>query len=471
MKDKKIIIFVIFILIIGFIFIYISRPVHKPKPVYSGQAGPAGLTAQIEQLRGIVHGLVQSESVLKKQLDVQKQKFTDLEKSFMDATNRNEVINKELSLARVGLELAKPVKQRLSQVEDKLANFNFGAGKEKQIIKQLQDLNKSLAEVDNQIPSLVSEDKIYRVKAKEVETELFALKKDMGQERIKRENLSRDLNAMNIELKMANKARFLAGERAEGLEKEITELKNNNSYLNEEMKKSEKSLKEMARREAELIRDKEGLTKNRQRLENQVNQQYQAISPLKDKNKEMAEELNSLKQELDQLNRERQVMLKAMDEAKNATLNYQKLKQEISRLQTQLEEVNISYVSLKEDNKKNQELIKQDSLELGKRADRILVLQEKAADIENKLISLQLRYQEVEKDSASLRQDNVAIQLEREGMELELNRTKEKLGELDNKLQQISGVFGSGLKPAETVIKKVDVKLVPEVGPQEPEKK
>lgn len=471
MKDKKAVVFIIFVLITGFIFIYISWPIHKPKPVSLGQAHPAGLTAQIEQLKGIVQELVRSGSVLNKQLEEQKKKFSDMKKTFIEVVSENEVINKELSLARVGLELAKPVKQKLGQIEEKLANFNFAEGNGKQIIKQLQDLNKSLAGVDNQIPSLISEDKFYRVKAQSLESELSTLKQDLKQERIKRDALSMEFNSINMELKMANKARFTVSERAAGLEKETAEFKNNNNYLSEEIKKSEKSLKEMARREAELIQEKEALVKNRQKLENRVDQQYQAVSPLKEKNKEMAEELRSLKQEFDQLSKERLVMLKAMDEAKNAVLNYEKLKQEISRLQVQLEEVNISYVGLKEDNNKAQELIKLNSLELGRRADRILVLEEKSADIENKLISLQLKYKEVEKESASLRQDNVAIQLEREEAELELNRAKEKLSELDNKLQQISSVFGGGLKPAEAAVKKVDVLLVPEVGPQEPEKK
>ncbi len=464
MKDKKMLIFIIFVLIAGFIFIYISRPIHKPKLILPGQKMEiSGLNNQIDQLRGAVYSFIQLEAVLKKQLEEQKMKITDLEKDFLEVVSRNEVIDKELSLSRAGLDLAKPLKQRLVLIEEKLANFNFAKGQEKQIIKQLQDINKSLVSVDNQMPGFVNEDKLYRVKAQALESELAGIKQDLKQEQIKREALSREFNAINLELKIANKAKASAGERAAGLEKETAELRNKNSYLNEEIKKSDKSLKEIIRREVELIRDKEGLAKNKQKLEDEVGRQSQAIIPLKEKNKGLAEELLSLKRELDQLNRERQVMLKAMDEAKAAVLNYQKLQQEVARLQTQLEKVNINYASLKEEYNSSRESIKQDKLELGGRADRILVLQGKTADIENKLIELQLKYKEVEKESVSLREENVAIQLEKEELGLELSRTKEKLVELDSKLQQISSVFGAGQKIAESTGKKVDVKLVPEI--------
>ncbi|MBU0503809.1 MAG: hypothetical protein ABH882_01040 [Candidatus Omnitrophota bacterium] len=464
MKDKKVLIFIIFILITGFIFIYISRPIHKPKLIVSKQIeGIIGLNDQVDQLKEIVHSLVQSEGILKKQLGEQKKKFADLENGFMEAVSRNEAINKELSLSRVGLDLAKPLKQKFTLIEDKLANFNFAEGKEKQIIKQLQDINKSLDAVDNQMSGLASEDKIYRVKAQSLESELSGIKQDLKQERIKRDALAREFNSMNMELKMANKAKASAGEKAADLGNEVAGLKNNNSYLSEEIKKRDRSLKEMSRRESELIREKERLVKNKQKLEDQVGRQYQVITPLKEKNKELNEELHVLKSELDQLSRERQVMLKTMDEAKVVILNYQKLQQEVSRLQTQLEEVNINYAGIKEEYNLAQESIKQGKLELGSRADRILTLQGKTADIENKLIELQLKYKEVEKESASLRQDNVALQLEKEEVALELGRTKEKLVDLDSKLQQISSVFGSGLKSAESAVKKVDVKLVPEV--------
>ncbi|MFH1398058.1 MAG: hypothetical protein ABIH27_05880 [Candidatus Omnitrophota bacterium] len=464
MKDKKMLIFIIFVLIAGFIFIYISRPIHKPKLILPGQTkGVLGLNDQIEQLRGVVRSLIQLEGVLKQQLEEQKMKFADLEKNFMGVVFNNEALNKELSLFRAGLDFAKPLKQRLVLIEEKLANFDFAQGKEKQIIKQLQDINKSLVAVDNQMPWFVNEDKLYRVKAQALESELVGIKQDLKQEQIKREALSREFNAIDLELKMANKAKASAGERAAALEKETVELKNKNSYLNEEIKKSDQSLKEIARREAQLIRDKEGLAKNKQKLEDEVGRQSQAIIPLKEKNKELAEELLSLKRELDQLSRERQVMLKAMDEAKAAILNYQKLQQEVARLQTQLEKVNIDYAGLKEEYNSARESIKQDKLELGSRADRILVLQGKTADIDNKLIELQLKYKEAEKESVSLREENVAIQLEKEELGLELSRTKEKLVELDSKLQQIGSVFGAGQRLAEPIGKKVDVKLVPEV--------
>lgn len=156
------------------------------------------------------------------------------------------------------------------------------------------------------------------------------------------------------------------------------------------------------------------------------------------------------------------------DEIKMATQNYQKLQEELMLLQEQIEVMNKDYSNLNKEYKSAKERLSIRETELTNRGERILLFQERMVELKNKLEKVQSQCQAAEKESALLRECYVSLQLEREGLSFELNQTRLKLAELQNKLNQIGSVFippdQTGFIPmqeeTESPARKVDVELM-----------
>ena len=76
-------------------------------------------------------------------------------------------------------------------------------------------------------------------------------------------------------------------------------------------------------------------------------------------------------------------------------------------------------------------------VELNRRQEHILALQDKIQKMEEKLSLAMEQFKEMEKDSAMLRERNIALQLERESLMMDLNRTRAELGQMQDKLSEI----------------------------------
>lgn len=154
------------------------------------------------------------------------------------------------------------------------------------------------------------------------------------------------------------------------------------------------------------------------------------------------------------------------DEIRAAGLGTEKLRKEIEQLRAELELLNKANSDLQNEYIRGQEVLKENEIESGKRADRILVLQEKLAKAEVQLADTQLKYTGMEKESALGREQNVAVQLEREELKNQLEQTRLRLSELENQTMQISNILNTAKTreapaQAKEETKRVEVELVP----------
>ena len=259
---------------------------------------------------------------------------------------------------------------------------------------------------------------------KEKEGALAALKGQLNQENVNQQAASRNLNRISEELKMAKNAKSALERALSEAEKEKDEDKTTNTSLRLEINKSEK-------------------------------------------------ELTSLKNTLGQSSKEKLSLAKELEEARAASREIEKMRKETEQLRVKLELLNKAYSDLRNEYLRAQEALKENEIEAGRRADRILVLQEKLAKAEVQLADRQLKYTEMEKESALGREQNVAVQLEREELKNQLQRAKLRLNELENQSSQIlkmlrpAGDAGVALavlsvvEPPKEESARIEVELVP----------
>lgn len=415
MKDKKILILIASVVILTFIVLFALGSSVKSKARLLPQTGPqdvaiARLEAQIKQARDLIRAFVELNISLQKSLDMQRQiseqervRIFGLEQKLKETSAHNETLTNELSQAKVGLELTQPMRQRLAQIEDNLARLDIRASKVGRLKRQLQALNKTLESINHKVPSLIKE---------EVD---------------KKQSMSKELNVLSEQLKMADKARAFLEQKSLDLEKTVEGLEQANSTLNEELIKLDKALKEMQDKQAQLIHEREETIRQKDEAVAKQTQQVDSLVLLNQKNQELENKLNSLRAELEQLNKE--------------------------------------YVNLKEEHKNAQTTLAQNETELGRRANSILNFQERIAELEAKLGGIQSKSKDMEKECATLREQNVAVQLEREELKGQL---KLRLNDLENQLAQITNIIKpaastqgtSGQKQEGT--KKIEVELFPQ---------
>lgn len=259
---------------------------------------------------------------------------------------------------------------------------------------------------------------------KEKENTLADLKNLLNEEKANRQAVSRNFKSISEELRMAKNAKSALERALSETEKTKDGLKTTNISLKLEINKSEK-------------------------------------------------ELTPLKNTLGQLSKEKQALAKELDEARAASLGTEKLRKEKEQLRVKLEFLNKTYSDLQNEYLRAQEVLKQNETESGRRADRILVLEEKLTKAETQLADVQLKYKDMEKESVLGREQNVAVQLEREELKNQLQQAKSRLNELENQASQIlkllkpAGDTGvtlpvvSAVEPPKEETKRVEVELLP----------
>lgn len=455
MKGKSFLILIIFALIIGFIIFYLSEPVKKPQVSLTAavprETAVAQLEAQVQQLKDVIQAFVQMDASLQKEFGQEREKLQKLEEVFKEAISQNEILGRELTKAKAGLELTHPIRERLKEINNSLTNLGAGSLEGKELSQRLRSIAKELDAIDRSIPNLLRENKSYKAQAQSSSLLLDRKKQELA-----------SLGQMALDLKNT-----------------IDSLRRSNYSLNTELRKLESALKDAQRKETQLIQERqEALMKNQELMKQATGQKEQSLL-LSQKNLEMGKELHSLRLELKQGNLERQLIIKEVENATMAIEDAQGLKQELIQLQSQIEQLSKDYAGLKSEHGRSQEMLKDKEIELGKRADRILNLQAKLSEVEANLSEVQLKYKGEEKGSAILREQYVAIQLERESLKNELDEAKVKLTNLRSQLQQMAGIFNMPLEqpqaaPApkleeeisEPQAKKVDVKLLPQTEPE-----
>lgn len=416
MKDKKIFIIIAFAGIIIFILLFASRPAGKngQQPDLSDitrQANIAQLESQVQALRGLITAFVGLNQSLKASFQEEKEQRSALQQALSRAGLQNESLSQELNRAKVGLELTLPIKQGIDKIQDSLSGLSLAPGKEKEIGRQLSDISRQLKLVDAQIPGLLKENASYKQLA------------DTMQGLLKRQ------------------------------EEDISSLR---SALDEEKAKTraEKDTRDLSeRKNADFERVKNNLIAANASLHTEINRLTQVLKDTQGK-------LSLTAREKETSNTR---------EAKTLKEDNRRLKEQLNQLQEQLARLQKDSAALRDDYAAARETLKNNETTLGGRADKILVLEETLAGLRGQLSEIQSRYGELEKESAVLREQNVAGQLEREDIKSQLSQSRIKLSGLENRLSQI-GVILEPPKPAEATLpkeearqdaKRVEVELYP----------
>ncbi len=150
-------------------------------------------------------------------------------------------------------------------------------------------------------------------------------------------------------------------------------------------------------------------------------------------------------------------------------------KEEIGKLKTELNTSEKEHVLLKQLYQDAQDQLAQTHKVLNARAEKIFTLQEKVMNMENNLFEMQTNFKEMEKDAAVLREKYVAVELEKSGLQIALDQTRQELAQLQEKflslLSRIGGIFKSseGIQSSKSPGKsnlsnntKIDVELIPQ---------
>lgn len=423
MNDKKIFIVIIFALAAGLVLFVSSRPVEKNEWGYraaiSQEANIARLESQVQQLRGLISAFVQLNRSLRASFQEEKQQRETLQQALAEAALQNESLGKELNRARLSMELTLPIKQGIDKIEGSLAAVQAAPGKEKELKQKLQDINRQLELIDAQIPGLLKENASYKRLSEtqsglleKQERDIAALRGALDEEGVQRRMMNKELDILKM---------------AQNKGAELEKIKNNllaaNASLNAEVARLNKELKGARLKLSQAAREKESL----------------------------------------------RISTKNIEEAKIIKQDNQRLQEQLRQLQAQFAQAQKDSANLQNEYALLQETLKRNEGELGRRADKILVLGEELADIQMKLAGIQSQYNEQEKESASLRERNVAVQLEREGLKEQLSQAKIKLSDLENQLAQI-GVILKAPGTAEPALpkegapeetKRVEVELYP----------
>ncbi len=360
--------------------------------------------------------------------------------------------------SKASLEITQPVKQKLSQVELSLMGLNFDPRKENELKKELAKLYGELNSIDGKIPSLIKYNKSYKTEA-----ELLANTVKSQQDRAN--SLIRENKNLKKEIVLLSAHKKSAEVETDKLPWEIKSQQEKIDSLTRKNKNLEKEIVLLSayKKSAEVEAD---------RLSGEIKSQQEKIDVLARNNKDLikrlsgkdesavrdaerfSKEIKSQQEEMGLLLKKNQELEKAIigksDSFVRETNKYVELVKKNQTLEGELDSLHSQLAKLNKSHK-NQPLM------IDKEAES-----EKLNQAYTQLEKMQIKVGEMAKESANLRQDYVFIQLEREKIKDELERTKAKLMELENKFNQMGNILG----PTENETKKVGVELIPDTKPE-----
>lgn len=465
MKDKKIVVSIIFALITGSLLVYVAsagrfekKKEANPQEIISDTKN---LTAQVQQLKDLLHAVVQLNQKLDASLQKEKGERPHLEKALKEAALQNKSLLEELSQAQVALALTQPIKQKINEIETALADVRIEPAQEKEIQRQLQDIHQKISAVDSQIPLFLQENKSYKEDAQNLrgllareEEEADGFKSQLQTRQKENQTLKENLNNVSEELKKIRDAHSVLEINTAERQKRQKELTRANTSLNKELRSLTQSLGDTQTKLLAARKEKETLLQ-------ELDATGHALAAMQ----KLKTEKETLQKQLAKSQDEKQNLLKGSAAAAGALKDIQKLQSEIQNLKNQLEQLTTTYGQLQNAYAGVKETIAQNEIELGKRANKILIAAEQQAGADARLSEIQAKAKQMEKESALLREQNVAVLLERESLRLLLNQEKLRLSELEGQASLISAIL-KGAKPAENLrpkeeTQKIELELYP----------
>ena len=484
MKDKKTLLFVLLALIFSAIVLaYLGSPARK-KTIRTTHIKPqeaAETTRQLEQLKDSFQAIVQINRKIDGSLQEEKKERVRLEQALNDANaqqqslveqkqslldqqrvlaEQQQSLLKELAQAKAEVTATQPLRQKITAIESSLDQSSATGPKKNELKHILKDIHKKLDALDSQAPLSLKENASSKQRAENLqamlsqkETRIQELENQAAAKAQKNQPSKTD--ALNIpgELKKMRQEREGLDKKITGLENVRAELAQANAALARENTRLEKTVNEAQRRLAAFEKEKETLTTH-----------YNASL------KNLQE---SSQRHLANTDEEKQVLVKSLADARNSLTNTQKLQNEAAALQKQLTQLTDTYAQLQNAYTAVKETLSNNEIEMGKRANRILSAEEKQVDAHYRLSEVQARAKELEKESALLREQNVAVQIEKETAKTQLARVTQRLSELEGQASLITTIL-QNTKPPEPPLshetKKIKLEITPvkDTEPSEP---
>ena len=484
MKDKKTLLFVLLALIFSAIVLaYLGSPARK-KTIRTTHIKPqeaAETTRQLEQLKDSFQAIVQINRKIDGSLQEEKKERVRLEQALNDANaqqqslveqkqslldqqrvlaEQQQSLLKELAQAKAQVAATQPLRQKITAIESSLDQSSATGPKKNELKHILKDIHKKLDALDSQAPLSLKENASSKQRAENLqamlsqkETRIQELENQAAAKAQKNQPSKTD--ALNIpgELKKMRQEREGLDKKITGLENVRAELAQANAALARENTRLEKTVNEAQRRLAAFEKEKETLTTH-----------YNASL------KNLQE---SSQRHLANTDEEKQVLVKSLADARNSLTNTQKLQNEAAALQKQLTQLTDAYAQLQNAYTAVKETLSNNEIELGKRANRILSAEEKQVDAHYKLSEVQARAKELERESALLREQNVAVQIEKETAKTQLARVTQRLSELEGQASLITTILQNTKLPEpplshETKKIKLEITPVKDTEPSEP---
>lgn len=495
MKDKKLLVLVVFSASLIFIILFVSRSlnldngrVHKsPSGSHLQEGVLVGLKTELSQTKDLIHAFVKQNVMLQDDLNKNRQALEQeraqaqsLQQRLKEALAQIDSLNQQLSGARVSFDFTDSIRQKLREVDTSLANLWVKPRQEKELSQQLKAIEKELDSIDRSIPELIKENKSYKQQAQDLNEQLrkkaeesAGLSARLKQEQEKGRSLERDFSDVSAQLKAANNARALVEKKTLDLRTAMDALRQNNLSLGDGLAGLEKELKEakarfskeQAEKDLALRQRQEAIKKIQEAVERQM-QQQDALARASQLNQSHEKKIDSLNSQLKDLEKDRRALEAEREESRESVERAFRLQKEYEAIKLEFDRLNREYTNLKQQFSGIQATLAQNETDLAKRADRILNLQEKLADTEARLAEIQLKSNELQKECALLREQNVGVQLEREVVKSQLEEANQRLGSLQQQLSRIGDIVkipeeGPGAGQQEGA-KKVDVQLMPQ---------
>ncbi len=442
MKDKKILFLILFALLLLFLILHLSRTVNIETARLKKTAEPLRsnairLESQVSQLQDLLHGFVQLNLVMKNNLEAEKNQNVGLKNMLDEISRQKEALSGQLAQAGTSLELTEGIRKKLSEMEQSLSSLKLEPGREKEFKNQLWELNRGLDKINYQIPELIRENKNYRREAEELkqaldkkEKELSSLKSGSREEKNRLQGLNQDILKLSQEIKSLKEAKGSLEATAAQEEKLRAELKTAHSNLGEELNRVKKDLAESRGKISQALKETETLQKQKESYIERIRSLEAAES-----------EIAPLKKQIEELKEERYALTQELEAVKSGQLSAQKLQEELTKAQGQFGQLSAEHESLKSKARSDEETLKQNSLELGRRADRIVTLTDQMNALEAQSNETKLKFQGLEKDGALLRQENVSLRLEKESLNSQLGHLNSRLNEMETQASQISAIL------------------------------
>ena len=431
MKDKKILFLILFALLLLFLILHLSRLVNLESARLKKTAAPLysntiRLESQVSQLQDLLHGFVQLNLTMKTNLEGEKNQNAELKNMLDEISRQKEALTGKLSQAGTSLELTEGIRKRLLEMEQSLSALKLEPGREKEFKNQLWELNRGLDKINYQIPELIRENKNYKREAGDLQEALDKKEKEISSLKA----ISRDIHSLSQEIKSLKDANGSLEAKAAEAEKLRAELKTANSSLGQELNRIKNDFEESRGKLSQALRETEILRKQKESYIERI------------RSLEAAEaEIAPLKKQIEELKQEKSALTRELETVKAGQLSAQKLQEELTKTQSQFGQLSNDHESLKGKARSDEETLKQNSLELGRRADRIITLTDRMSALETLSNETKLKFQGLEKEGALLRQENVGLRLEKESLNSQLGQLNSRLNEMEAQSSQISSIL------------------------------